>query len=838
MKKVVLSCLWLLMVGIYAYAIPAKPSLLTLTLPDGTPLSVCLYGDESFHYYTTPDKYLLLRGEDGYFYYATVKEGELVTSAFQAKEMDKRTDTEKHFLQSLDREELLAGLSRQSAKSMKRMAPRRAMQKATYPTTGEQKALVILVEYTDKKFTIENPAEAFTRLLNEEGYNENGATGSARDYFIENSAGQFIPEFDVYGPVTLAHEMEYYGGNNRQGSDYRPEEMVIEACRLLDDVIDFREYDRDSDKKIDNVYIFYAGYGEASSGIKETVWPHSWDISDATEEKIILDGVRLDHYACSNELTARNAEITGIGTFCHEFSHVLGLPDLYATDYSMAFTPGSWSLMDQGSYNNDEKTPPYLSVYERYALGWLEPIEIGEGAEHTLDTISKNIGYIIKTGKETEYFLLENRQRALWDKYIPGHGMLIWHIDYTDYAWEYNIVNNSANHQCVDIEEADGKATEATRKGDPFPGTANVTSFTDETTPNMQMWGGTYLNKPITDIEEEEGLIRFKISGGKPIVYEVYALPATDITETSFVANWQPNDKAVSYVIDVYKKEYGDPDSVVVNFASGVKNMPPGWHTNSTRAYGAEGYFGEASPSLFFSADGEFLESPVMNEDIRGLRFWYRGLDTKENNYLVLEGYVNREWISLDTLSSVPDVAGGKLAEWKEKTENAFPKGVKSIRIVNKRPDAGSVVIDDVVLYYGGEVSLAFLNGYKERNVGDTLSCVIKGLEKGVDYYYVVRAFYGREYSGVSNEITVPAVLKNSHIEQLESGKESITVYTQGKEIIINSEKAEVLPVSVISIQGAVLLQDQVMFGTNRYLLNGKGIYIVHVGGKAYKVIL
>lgn len=839
MKNVIFSFVLLAIVEICTYAIPAKPSLLIKTLPDGSTLTVRLVGDESSHFYTTSDNYLLFHSDDGYFYYATGRDGVLLNSSFQAKEIDQRTNEEKLFLQSLDKEKLFMDLQQPDIVNLKNKIPRRIMQKASYPTKGKQKALVILVEYADRKFEIDDPVDAFHRLLNEEGYNENGATGSARDYFIDNSAGQFIPEFDVYGPVTLAHEMEYYGGPGRQGSDDHPEEMAIEACRLLDSEIDFREYDRDEDGRIDNVYIFYAGYGEASSDIKESVWPHSWDISEATKEVILLDGVRLDHYACSNELTFPESEIVGIGTFCHEFSHVLGLPDLYATVSSWAFTPGSWSLMAHGSYNNNEKTPPCLSVYERYALGWIDPIEIGEGAEHILDTISKNVGYILKTEKETEYFLLENRQQASWDKYIPGHGMLIWHIDYLDYAWEYNIVNNSANHQCVDIEEADGKLTESTRSGDTFPGAANITSFTDETVPNMQMWGGTYMNRPITDIEETDGVVRFKISGGLPVVYDVNALPATDITETSFVANWEPNDNAISYVIDVYQKKYGDPDSVVVDFNGGVKLLPVGWKTNSSRAYGAQGYFGKTPPALLLFEDEEFLQSPIMNSDVRGFSFWYRGLDTNDDNYLILEGYVNKEWVTLDTIVSVPDVDGGLTARWQENTDNVLRKGVRSVRIINKCQGNGKVVIDDVVLCYGGEVSLTFLDGYEKKDVGNTLSCLVKGLEKGVDYYYIVRAFYGQEYSGVSNEITVPAISDNSYVEQVETGSEDITAYAKDMNIIINSERLDtIIPVSIINVQGVVLLQDKLMPGKHLYSFCNKGLYIVRAGSRSFKVVL
>lgn len=823
-------------VTINVYAIPAKPVLLTKTLSDGSTLSAYLHGDEDFHYYTTADDYLLLPDEKGCFYYAMEKEGRLVASPFRAKDRLQRTDDERQFLKSVDKTKLLSAFEQQKSGSvMRRIRPNRALQKTSYPTKGLQKAIVILVEYADRKFTVDEPAKSFWNLLNEEGYNKNNATGSARDYFMASSSGQFIPEFDIYGPVTLAHDMGYYGGPGKAGSDDVPEEMVIEACRLLDPEIDFTDYDRDGDGIIDNVYIFYAGYGEASSGIENTVWPHSWDISEATKEEVYLDGVRLDHYACSNELIYPGSEIVGIGTFCHEFSHVLGLPDLYATTYSRAFTPGSWSLMDHGSYNNDEKTPPYLSAYERYALGWISPIEIGEAAELTLDTISTNAAYIIKTGKETEYFLLENRQQASWDRYIPGHGMLIWHIDYVDDVWGNNVVNNTPAHQYVDIEEADGMASVATRDGDAFPGVAHVTAFTDETTPNMQMWGGANVNKPITDIEEEDGIIRFKVSGGESVVYDVCALPATNIAETSFVANWEPNDVAISYVIDVYKKEYGDPDSVNVDFARGATRLPAGWQTSTKLAYAAEGYFGKSKPALLFFADGEYLESPFMNADIRGLSFWYRALDVEEGNSLLLEGYVNKEWVLLDSITSILDIDGGTVAEWKENTDNVLIKGIKAIRITNKCPQNGRAVIDDVVLAYGGKVSLSYLDGYERKNVGNMLSCVVEGLEEGIDYYYVVRAFDGEDYSNASNEIYVSfSGNTDMDVSQIEY---DYSVYTRDRNIIIYST-VDNTAVTVVNAQGIVLLQSEVMSGENSYAFPDKGIYIVRIGEKIYKVII
>lgn len=567
------------------FAIPAKPTPITMQLPDGTTLTVRLRGDEYSHYYTTIDNYLLLQDEHGYFYYAeTSINNKIQRSSIKTRNIDERTIAEKNFLTAIDKTAILSAWQNQNSQLPKRMKPRKSMKKATYPTTGVQKGLVILVEYTDKYFTISNPKEAFYNLLNEENYSDNDATGSARDYFIESSKNQFEPEFDVYGPVKLAHPMSYYGGNDYSGSDKAPEEMVIEACQLLDDEIDFTVYDRDNDGQIDNVYIFYAGYGEANGGSANTVWPHSWDIYDGAGKSIVLDGVKLNHYACSNELTPDD-RIDGIGTFCHEFSHVLGLPDLYATQYSSSFTPGSWSLMDQGSYNNDGRTPPYLSIYERYALGWIIPVEIGNPEDIQLENISKNKGYIIKTNKENEYFLLENRQQSSWDTYIPGHGMLIWHIDYNKYVWDMNVVNNTPSHQYVDIVEADGTQSERDRRSDVFPGTKNVTSFTDAewkekenntTSPSCKAIRISYemIDKGSLAIDD----ITLVYGGAVSIVN----LPGYEEKDVENVLSWKvdklKSDKEYFYTVkafngEVYSKVSNEVNVRTLSGGSGIKTM-------------------------------------------------------------------------------------------------------------------------------------------------------------------------------------------------------------------------------------------------------------------------
>lgn len=557
-------------------AVPAKPGLVTVRQADGTEIQVRIMGDEHSHYYLSEDGYLLVNTGDTYFYADADAQQNIVRSDIQARPKAERSAEARAFLSKVDMANVMKALAKNSEKVRAARAPQRnvGLFDVGFPSVGKQKGLVVLVEYQDVKFNLSDPYGYFSRMLNEDGFSDYGGTGCAAEYFRKSSMGKFEPEFDVYGPVTLSRNMSYYGGNDYAGNDSNPEKMAIEACQLLDSSVDFSEYDRDGDGFIDNVFVFYAGRGEASGGSANTVWPHAWNITAATSTPYVFDGVRLDRYACTNEWQGSRPD--GVGTFIHEFSHVMGLPDLYATSYTSAFTPGAWSALDYGPYNNDGCTPPLYSVYERYALGWIEPKVLEQPETVTLRDISYNDACIVKTKSENEFFLFENRQQQGWDKYIPGHGMLVWHVDYNKLVWDRNTVNNDASHQYVDIEEADGIRSESTRAGDAFPGTAGVTSFTDDTNPSMKTWNGTKLGKPITEITETGGIIRFKVSGGLIPPEPVKAQPATDITAGTFVAHWDASDEAESYVISAYAKTKTSDGREMLSYVEGFYNRNVG----------------------------------------------------------------------------------------------------------------------------------------------------------------------------------------------------------------------------------------------------------------------
>lgn len=519
-----------------ASAVIAKRGVMTYAQPDGTRLSLSLQGDERFHMNFTPDGFPVMRDSRGTYVYAAVQDGMFVPSGVSVRNIADRTAGDREFLARLSPDMIDAAYARSfdMALSRKRALATRGpgVCTTTFPSIGKQKAIVILAEFQDVKFNDENSKEYkfedaytyFHDLLNKPGFDTNGATGSARDWFVDNSNGLFEPEFDVYGPVALSKERSYYGANDWYGDDLHAHDMVIEACRILDEEVDFTQYDRDNDGIIDNIYVVYAGLGEADYPDNDLIWPHSWTMTEAGSPGITFDGVVLDRYACSNETDGESRHPDGIGTFVHEFSHVMGLPDLYCTSSAgRPFTPGEYSVLDYGPYNNHGFTPPNYSAYERYALDWIAPEPFGPHGEYSLQNIAEsNFAYIIPTDKENEYFLLENRQQSGWDKYIPGHGMLVWHVDYNKSIFDANTVNNQPSHQYVDLVEADNKRNDSTRDGDPFPGQSNVTELDYFTTPALVSWGKKDTEISITGIKENNGLItmtvaNFGYSGTKSI---------------------------------------------------------------------------------------------------------------------------------------------------------------------------------------------------------------------------------------------------------------------------------------------------------------------------------
>ena len=471
-----------------AWAVPARRGEIVKTQPDGTQIVVYQHGDEHFHWMTNEKGEWLKMDVDGFY---------RVTEALSAEQIE--------------------------AKRM--AAPSRAAQAAT-PLNIAPRGLVILVNFQDVAF--ETDKAEMDSMLTGKNYTRDysyfyrgkkqsiTSKGSAWQYFYDSSNGHYDPQFDVIGPVTVSKNMAYYG-KNVNDFDAAPWTMVKEACQLVDDSVDFKQYDNNNDGYVDFVYVIYAGYGEADGGDKNTIWPHSYWLLEAGIT-CKLDGKYVDLYACGNEMDSRTNYHTGIGTFCHEFSHVLGLPDLYeTTGYGTYKTIGAWSILDYGPYNNDGNTPPAYSAYEQFFMGWLMPRLIVDAENVELEELQEsNSALLISSSdqhnligndpKPTTFYLLENRQQVGWDEYLPGHGLMLTKVQYDYNKWLENEVNNSSNRMGVDLIEADGKKPSSSsngytgKAGDLFP--AGATEYLGIT------------NHSIEDVSEQDGIIYFKYRGG------------------------------------------------------------------------------------------------------------------------------------------------------------------------------------------------------------------------------------------------------------------------------------------------------------------------------------
>ena len=355
---------------------------------------------------------------------------------------------------------------------------------------GSKRGLIILMEFPNLKFINKNKNgktfdvhDMWNDVANKENLKAvNGVlvNGSIRDYFVAQSYGKFAIDFDVKGPYTAKNKYAYYGRNVDYGGvsfDDRPYELIIEACKAADPEVDFKNYDWDGDGEVDQVYVVYAGHGEASYDDPELIWPHESIISGHTGAPLTLQGMTIDTYACGNELDSSD-RIFGIGTICHEFSHCLGLPDVYDIEYSgETETPGQFDLMDAGNYNGDGWYPAGYSAFERFFCGWLEPRRVGSVAdvgELQPLHLHPDAAIIEQFEGSTNYYLVENRVKESWDKFLPSHGLIAWHINYDLEVWKKNRVNVDPNNMGITIVDlADvpsyGTAISAPEKTDSRP---------------------------------------------------------------------------------------------------------------------------------------------------------------------------------------------------------------------------------------------------------------------------------------------------------------------------------------------------------------------------------
>ncbi len=535
MKKTLFLSL-LMAVALSASAIPPKKGVKKpILLDNGTTVLAELSGDEFRSYW---------KAEDGKCYSKDAATGtyhEVNVAAFKPT---------KQALQL--REDALNGKGNFLRKN-------RVGQKASAGSEGyfgERRCVIILAQFKDLKFVKSHTTSYYQNLANQEGFTSiYGHVGSVRDYFKDQSNGQFVIDFDVYGPVTLPNNYAYYGAHTGSGDDEENDahagSMVAQACKLAAEQynIDFSPYDWDNDGSVEHVFVIYAGQGEADGGGDDTIWPHkSYLRYSDYGSTLSINGKTIDTYACGNEQATsviynaatgkyRTSVVpNGIGTICHEFSHCLGYPDMYDTNYKN-YGMGSWDLLSSGCYNgknNKGYQPACYTGYERMCVGWVDPIVLSEPTTvKGMKPLSQygDVFVVYNDDNHDEYYVIENRQQdGIWDGALPGSGLMITHVDYSPDIWYINGVNTESDyssvygpnyamydndHQRCTIFHADNTATSYDEATDLYPSKGN-NALTSTSTPAATVFTAKgFMNKDITNItQNEDGTIDFDFMGG------------------------------------------------------------------------------------------------------------------------------------------------------------------------------------------------------------------------------------------------------------------------------------------------------------------------------------
>ena len=516
-KFLLLALLFFLSAGFLTdtFAVPARPGIVSLRQKDGSIIKARIHGDEFCHYVTTTEGYNIIGGGDGNWYFAELdKSGSLVSTGIKVVPTSRLSSSERALLIKDQRPQMTA---RQTVMKAQMAASTLSvpdsdecppfLSGSTMKAEGKRKSLVILVAFPDLSFRESSTLEAFDEMMNGRNYTSNGNTGSSWQYYYENSNCRFDPEFTIVGPYTVSHERAYYTADG----DARVPEMAREAVELADADVDFTQYS--SDGKGYDVFVYYAGGQEADGSDPDAIWPHR-----SYFNSIDLDGVTLSGYACSSELCLQadgsSVGFTQIGSFCHEFGHVLGLPDFYNTNNTReTIGPMCFSLMDVGCYNNTSRTPPALNILERWMLGWAEPEVMEKEGEYILQPVTSDAGYMIRTAKTGDYFLLECRGagQTVWDKslYLDFYGtgacwgMMVYHVDVSKKSsWRSNTVNSGKGSECFHIIYSDPSSRGFYEPNyipghSFFPGDGKVTEILYGTTEGYEARDGS---KPTGDI--------------------------------------------------------------------------------------------------------------------------------------------------------------------------------------------------------------------------------------------------------------------------------------------------------------------------------------------------
>lgn len=601
MKKLIAILIGVL-TTINIWGAKAYPEPITITQKDGKMLTFQLHGDEHFNYLTTTDGVLLCRVGKDYFIAAIDENGKMSSSGVLAHNAGQRTEEEIALIGKQDKDKFFASQEVIETDEVKRGMKRISMptgNNTLFPHTGSPKALVILADFKDVPFKHDDATtkEIFDQYLNAMDARPTHTSdntlskniGSVAQYFFDMSYGTFTPQFDIAAVVHLSENMSVYGedwkANNNRSHSSRMDLFIPEVCQLAHDAgVDFSQYDENNDDYVDLVYVIFAGYGTSTGADDDTIWPQSgtpieYPSGTGMSSFCEIDGKKVYRYGVHSELNFNptmttnyfneDPQINGIGLFCHEFSHCMGLPDFYPTTKTAqdAGNPAMefWDLMDGGEYsgfitvtiNGTERkqpgsgyNPTAYTAWEREYMGWKEMEVLKDedsGQRIELVSIDKSVdgtAYKIFPDDDengSEYVFIQNIQPYGWNSWLAnnlGHGMLVTYVNYdaTAFSLSYNRVNNTVGQSRMTIVPADGQLISsylsgsnktytkneyyASFLGDPFPGSQNI----NELLSIPMIWSGTNMEKPLLKIKEENNIISF--------YYQTLPQITTGISET------------------------------------------------------------------------------------------------------------------------------------------------------------------------------------------------------------------------------------------------------------------------------------------------------------------
>ena len=684
-----LSMLALALVALQSWGRPALPKPCDVRQPDGTVLTIQLFGDEFKHFTATTDGYTVVKAADGFYHYALLQDGRLQPSDVIARNPYRRSSNDNAFLSTIKKMQCPEMTEAQQALknsastlySEKRRAPS-ANAAAGRIDYSKFKGLVLLVDFTDRKFLRSDANAFYQKLTNEKNfkgyYDVSGqkytqCDGSVRDYFYDNSMGMFDPQFDVVGPLSINYKAVDAKGNDAVYT------LIKAALSAANSEVDYTDYDLDKDGSVDMVYFIFAGYGSYVPGNDSSyIWPHASNLSwYSTYSGLRYDGMKFGRYACSVEIQDLESQaqyhqiLDGIGTMCHEFSHVLGLADHYDTNYEedgQANHPGTWDVMAGGADQNNGLTPVGYNAYERYSLGFAPAQKLELAGSYSLQPFNtSNQFYLLNTGTPRAKFYLENRQKTGWDKYLPSHGLLVWRVDSTNPdIWRRNEVNVNPNHQYFELIRSNPSRVSASGSdNDPFPGRNNVVDLTANTVPALLSWQGKEAVVDLFDITEtDDGIITF--NAGKDI-YQSVSEDFEKMNVTTDDANNQAGafcnwDLSKAVIAKVASEGYGHGNQVAKVMRSGT------------------------------------LTTSALNSGVRCVQFNVWSTNTQVR--VALRAYTDGAWRTLKSSDGKTQVTLSRNSEESLRYSEQLPVGTQLQVQVTGTSNAMVAYVDDIVVTY------------------------------------------------------------------------------------------------------------------------------------------